>query len=129
MKAILDNVPDKYQDSITCDCMLDPVELPGCGIIVDRSTIKQHITLNGETNPFNNQKLTLADLIECTDLKKEIHAYIDAEIKKKNLQSAKVNFDQDMMIEGQEDGCFDGENPDENSNTMFLDRNLGGPPY
>jgi len=117
MKEILEDIPDKYLDQLTFDLMTDPVKLPGSDVLLDRSTIKQHITLNGETNPFNNQKMTMADLISMTELKKEINDWISAKLKEKNIGQANAVFSENMIYE--EDRSFDSED-DENSNTMGL---------
>jgi len=98
--------------------MQDPVRLPGDGegIILDRSTIKQHITLNGETNPFNNMKMTMNDLIEMPELKKEINAWIRGKLKAKGMSGNQAAFGEQMMDEEIDDFNEDAEN-DENSNT------------
>jgi len=116
MKEILDGIPDNYLDQLTFEMMHDPIKLPGSDVILDRSTIKQHITLNGETNPFNNQKLTMADVINMPELKKEINDWISAKLKEKNIGQANVAFGESMMME--EDAFDENQELDENSNTM-----------
>lgn len=57
----LADIPDEFQDPITCDIMRDPVRLPTSGTVCDRSSISRHL-LSDETDPFNRQRLT-ADML------------------------------------------------------------------
>jgi hypothetical protein len=53
MKQLFDDFPDEFTCELTYELMKDPVQLPVSMQIVDRSAIKQHISTNGEENPFN----------------------------------------------------------------------------
>lgn len=43
----LQDVPDEYLDALVFTIMRDPVRLPSSGMVVDRTTIRQHL-LNDE---------------------------------------------------------------------------------
>ncbi|VDD74246.1 unnamed protein product [Mesocestoides corti] len=58
------DAPAEFCDTLMNTLMSDPVMLPGSRSIVDRSTIIMHL-LNSETDPFNRQPLSEADLIPC----------------------------------------------------------------
>ena len=73
--------------------MSHPVKLPSSNITVELSAIKQHLTLNGEYDPFNRQKLTLNDLIELPDLQKRIDNWLD---EKKKIYKAKLKTQQKL---------------------------------
>ena len=54
----LGEVPDEFLDPLTFTTMLDPVLLPTSNMIVDRTTITQHL-LSSTIDPFNRQPLTM----------------------------------------------------------------------
>lgn len=51
--------------------MKDPVLLPGSGNIVDRINIKKHLLID-ERDPFTRAPLKYIELVEETELRKEI---------------------------------------------------------
>lgn len=76
MEKILGDIPDEFQCGFTYELMGDPVTLPSSKTVIDRNSIKQHITLNGEFDPFTKAKLTLDMLIEMPDLKAKIYFWL-----------------------------------------------------
>ena len=106
MEKLLKDLPDEFQCGLTCDMMKDPVQLPNSGSVVDRKSIKQHIMLNGNTDPFSRQPLKLEDVIEMTDLKKKIDQWYNQKISQLNLpkrQKVKIGGVSEM---DEEDGVF-----------------------
>jgi len=69
------DVPDEFLDPLTYDLMRDPVILPSSKTVIDRSTIKQHF-LSDASDPFNRVPLKWADIVDATDLKAQIDAFI-----------------------------------------------------
>nr|VZI35463.1 unnamed protein product [Spirometra erinaceieuropaei] len=65
------DAPAEFYDTLMNTLMSDPVMLPGSRSVVDRSTIIMHL-LNSDTDPFNRQPLTEADLIPLPELKQRI---------------------------------------------------------
>ncbi|KAK4705710.1 ubiquitin conjugation factor E4 B, partial [Phenoliferia sp. Uapishka_3] len=88
-------VPDDFLDPLTYDIMRDPVILPSSKTIVDRSTIKQHY-LSDATDPFNRVPLKWEDLVEATELKAQIAAFL-AERKQNRKGSSAEQGDEDVM--------------------------------
>lgn len=56
------DAPNEFCDTLMDTLMSDPVMLPSSHSVVDRRTIVMHL-LNSETDPFNRQPLTEAELI------------------------------------------------------------------
>jgi len=56
-----EDVPEEFNCPLLQELMTDPVQLPGSGEWLQRASIVQQI-LNTPLNPFNRQKLTMADL-------------------------------------------------------------------
>ncbi|GAA6060451.1 hypothetical protein JCM10212_000044 [Sporobolomyces blumeae] len=79
----LGEIPDEYLDPLTYDIMRDPVILPSSKTVIDRSTIKQHY-LSDPTDPFNRQPLKWEDIVDATEVKKEIEAFLQARKEKKS---------------------------------------------
>ncbi|CBY43786.1 unnamed protein product [Oikopleura dioica] len=69
-----EDAPDEYLDPIMGTLMEDPVLLPPSGMIMDRGNIMRHL-LNMETDPFNRQPMTAADLQDAKELKTKIEEY------------------------------------------------------
>jgi len=61
MEEELGDVPDEFLDPLTFTLMRDPVVLPTSNVVVDRTTIVQHL-LSSTIDPFNRQPLTVAML-------------------------------------------------------------------
>jgi ubiquitin conjugation factor E4 B len=55
--------------------MRDPVLLPSSKTIIDRSTIKQHY-LSDATDPFNRVPLKWEDIVDATEMKEKIQAFL-----------------------------------------------------
>ena len=106
LKDLIDDAPEEFMCGLTYEFMTYPVKLPNSGIIVDLSAIKQHLTLNGEYDPFNRQKLTLSDLIELPELKIRIKNWLD---EKKKAYMAKLKAQQKLK-ESKIDEYSDSEN-------------------
>ena len=51
-------IPDEFSDPIMQTLIEDPVFLPNCDIIMDKSIITRHL-LSDEHNPFNRDNLTI----------------------------------------------------------------------
>lgn len=68
--------PDEYLDPLLRTLMIDPVQLRTSGKILDRSCAVQCI-LRGGRDPFNQKRLTLADLIPQPELAKKIKEWKD----------------------------------------------------
>jgi len=58
MEEELGDVPDEFLDPLTFTLMRDPVVLPTSNVVVDRTTIVQHL-LSSTIDPFNRQPLTV----------------------------------------------------------------------
>ena len=128
MKRLLEDLPDQFQCQLTYDFMRDPVKLPNSDTIVDRKSIKQHIMLNGNTDPFSRQALQLEDVIEMPELKKEIDEWYNNKIKQFNLpKKSKVQIKNGMDME-ENDDVFDVNNAhnDEDNNVFLNEFNRGG---
>jgi ubiquitin conjugation factor E4 B len=65
------DIPDEFKDPLMATLMNDPVILPS-GVVMDRPIIQRHL-LNSQTDPFNRQPLTEAQLIPATQLRQRIH--------------------------------------------------------
>lgn len=74
------DIPDEFVDPLMGTLMRDPVRLPS-GHIVDRSVIKRHL-LNTHTDPFTRQPMKEDALIEESELKLKIDAWILSKAKK-----------------------------------------------
>jgi len=72
--TILGDVPDEFEDPVTCEIMEDPVTLTTSQTVVDRSTITQHL-LNDAMDPFNRQPLTMEQVVPNHELKARIEAW------------------------------------------------------
>lgn len=68
--------------------MRDPVLLPSSKTIIDRSTIKQHY-LSDATDPFNRVPLKWEDIVDATEMKSRIQAFL-AERKAKRRPVGQV---------------------------------------
>lgn len=71
----LGEIPDELLDPIMGSLMEDPVLLPSSKQIVDRSTIRSHL-LSDPTDPFNRVPLKIEDVLDATEKKQEIMAFI-----------------------------------------------------
>lgn len=69
-----EDVPEEFEDPLSCRLMKDPVRLPS-GNIVDRSTILQHL-LTDQRDPFSRAPMTEEDLEECAELSARIRAWV-----------------------------------------------------
>ncbi|CAG5104449.1 Oidioi.mRNA.OKI2018_I69.chr1.g1259.t1.cds [Oikopleura dioica] len=69
-----EDAPDEYLDPIMGTLMDDPVLLPLSGMVMDRGNIMRHL-LNTESDPFNRQPMTAADLQDQPELKAKIEEY------------------------------------------------------
>ncbi|OAF70604.1 hypothetical protein A3Q56_01631 [Intoshia linei] len=74
-------IPQKYRDPLMDTLMLNPVKLPGGGVM-DKHVILRHL-LNSSTDPFNRNYLDESLLVEDVDLKQEIDQWIMS--KHKNM--------------------------------------------
>lgn len=68
-------IPDEYADPIMATLMTDPVILPMSKQVVDRSTIRSHL-LSDPHDPFNRSPLKIEDVVEDTELKAKIVAWV-----------------------------------------------------
>lgn len=112
-KAVLGEVPDKFACELTYELMKHPVRLPDSKLVVDYSAIKQHITLNGETDPYTRKKLTLVDLEEMDDLQREIDEWME---KKRAEFRRKLKKEREVEGKGEKESgeiYSDGEEEDD----------------
>jgi len=70
-----DGAPEEFICPISCELMRDPVLLPTCGKVCDRSSM-QRILLNDEHDPFNRAPLKMSDLQEELSIKYRIEVWI-----------------------------------------------------
>ncbi|CAD5210325.1 unnamed protein product [Bursaphelenchus okinawaensis] len=66
--------PEEFKDPVMDTLMHDPVKLPS-GHVMDRKIIVRHL-LSTKNDPFTRQALTEEELVEDTDLKQRIQAWI-----------------------------------------------------
>jgi len=66
---------DEFLDPVMGTLMTDPVILLASGTIMDRGNIMRHL-LNSQTDPFNRQPLTEDQLVDQTDLKRQIEDWV-----------------------------------------------------
>ena len=92
MDEILENAPEEYLDPLTYEVMKDPVRLPTSDTVVDRSTIAQQL-LNDPLDPFNRQPLKIEDVVDETELKEQIEAFIEE--KKEEQLALKMSMSDD----------------------------------
>ncbi|TNY19299.1 ubiquitin elongating factor core-domain-containing protein [Rhodotorula diobovata] len=92
----LGDLPDEFLDPLTYDVMRDPVLLPSSKTIVDRSTIKQHY-LSDPTDPFNRQPLKWDDIVDATELRTQIEAFLDERRRKKAEGAAGAGADEEVV--------------------------------
>lgn len=90
----LGEIPDEYADPIMATLMTDPVILPMSRQTVDRSTIRSHL-LSDPHDPFNRSPLKIEDVVEDTELKAKVLAWV-AE-KKAEAKAARALRDADKM--------------------------------
>ncbi|EDQ92458.1 uncharacterized protein MONBRDRAFT_19144 [Monosiga brevicollis MX1] len=86
-EANLGDVPEEYLDPIMFDLMRDPVRLPSSGVVMDRSSIIQHL-LSDPIDPYSRKPLTPDQLEPVPELKAEIEAWIQAQKSKANASSS-----------------------------------------
>jgi Kip1 ubiquitination-promoting complex protein 1 len=67
-------VPDEFMDPLMATLMVDPVQLPSSGVILDRATIARHLQADA-TDPFSRAPLTSADLLPASALRERIAAW------------------------------------------------------
>lgn len=60
-------IPVRFIDSISCNLIENPIEIPDVNIILDEFTIYNHLTFNN-TNPFTNNSLTKQELADHNSL-------------------------------------------------------------
>lgn len=69
-----DDIPEEFEDPLSCRLMADPVKLPS-GNVVDRRTILQHL-LTDQRDPFSRAKMTEDDIEPLPELKAQIDAWV-----------------------------------------------------
>lgn len=67
-------------DPLMDTVMIDPVRLPTSNKIMERSVIVRHL-LNSNFDPFNRMPLSEDSLVSETELQKQIHDWIRANVK------------------------------------------------
>lgn len=70
-----EDAPEEFICPISCELMKDPVLLPTCGKVCDRSSMER-ILLNDEHDPFNRAPLKMSDLKEEQSIKNRIEVWI-----------------------------------------------------
>lgn len=123
MKKLLEDLPDQYTCALTAEMMKDPVKLPNSGSIVDRKSIKQHIMLNGNSDPFSRTALKLEECMEMPELKKEIEEWYNNKIAQLNLpKKAKVQINTGAEMDEEENVFSKEPVEDENQDIPFFNR-------
>lgn len=89
---IIANPPDEFLCALTSDLMTDPVMLPSSHSIVDRKSISEHLTINGNYDPYNRTKLTPNDLIPQVQLKEKIDVWLNERKKMFLAQTPKESL-------------------------------------
>lgn len=92
----LGEIPEEFLDPLLDTLMVDPVILPS-KTVIDRSTISTHL-LSDQRDPFNRQKMTMADVQPATELKAKIELF-KAEAKKKRLEAAGIKETDDNAMD------------------------------
>lgn len=103
MEEIIGEIPDEFQCGFTYELMLDPVMLPASKTIVNRNSIRQHITLNGEFDPFTKAKLTLDLLVELPELKQRIAVWLKDKKEEYAKKSGLKKLTLDVIEKGDND--------------------------
>lgn len=67
-------IPEKYLDPLMYELMSDPVKLPTCDEVMDRSVAERQI-MSTDKCPFTNMPLKKEDLVSHVELKKEIEEW------------------------------------------------------
>ena len=80
-EALLANPPDEFLDELVYTLMSDPVRLPS-GNVVNLSTIETHLLVQAGNpkDPFNNQPMTMKDVVPLPELKARIEAWIESKL-------------------------------------------------
>eukprot|EP01059_Diplonema_ambulator_P005985 TRINITY_DN15761_c0_g1_i2.p1 TRINITY_DN15761_c0_g1~~TRINITY_DN15761_c0_g1_i2.p1 ORF type:complete len:730 (+),score=170.42 TRINITY_DN15761_c0_g1_i2:204-2192(+) len=73
-EKIVNEVPERFKDSLLGNTMSDPVRLPRSGRVCDRKVIMLHLRRH-KTDPFTNSRLTADKLQPCPHLKHEIEEW------------------------------------------------------
>ena len=93
---IINECPDEYNCQLTYNFMENPVYLPSSHLTVDIAAIKQHITLNGEYDPYTREKLTIDMVKPLPELKEKIDEWYNE--KTKTLREELKNRKKDQGI-------------------------------
>ena len=93
---IINECPDEYNCQLTYNFMKHPVYLPSSHLTVDFASIKQHITLNGEYDPYTREKLSIDMVKQLPELKKKIDEWYNE--KTKVLREGLENRKKDLGI-------------------------------
>ncbi|EZG45067.1 putative ubiquitination factor [Gregarina niphandrodes] len=75
-------VPEEYIDPLMSDVMMDPVQLPTSGVVVERKVIERHL-LNDRFDPFNRAPLEKSQLVPQPELRDKIQQFIKQAVEKK----------------------------------------------
>lgn len=81
-EQMFDDVPEEFEDPLSCRIMTDPVKLPS-GNIVDRSTILQHL-LTDQRDPFSRAPMTEEDLVSEVELGQKIREWVGEQRRKQS---------------------------------------------
>lgn len=101
---IVENPPDEFVCQITAEIMTDPVQLPQSKSIVDKKAILEHLTLNGNYDPFNRTKLSITELIPLNDLRAKINAWIEQ--RKKEVVANKIKPEVSLRTQTLDDTLY-----------------------
>lgn len=91
---IIDNIcNDEYKDPITHEKIDTPIILPKSNIVLDLSTIEKSYELNGNYNPYDDEIISLEEIIKYTKKSKDL---INS-ILKNNKNNANILICKDCM--------------------------------
>ena len=103
------DIPEHYLDALIGSVMTDPVKLPKSQQVVDRVTIQRHL-MNSATDPFNRSELKEEELVDMSELKAEIDAWM---ADKKTEWLAGLKQQQGEKDEEEEDGVEEMKTDDD----------------
>jgi len=89
----LGEIPDDFLDPLMATLMQDPVILPISRMVMDRSTIRQHL-LSDPHDPYSRAPLKIDDVLPATEMKAKIDAFKQERKDMKLAATLKQNADQ-----------------------------------
>jgi hypothetical protein len=85
-----DLIPRKYLCELSMIIMDVPVKLPETKQICNRATLDTALALGQGENPFNRQPMLIDEVVAESELKHEIHAYVDLIVEAVNTKKQQL---------------------------------------